>query len=124
MYIIKSLAVAGLMLFLDDIAFSENPCLDNVICCDIWCKYVVDRLKSVKNFNFGLEQKKMYFGSLNIFCIKWTFWKKYLLQPNCNLTPCPTQPRAKVKEQLGSFGQKYRSHFNSTQFCQKSAIFG
>ena len=74
---------------------------------------VMVRFNSAKNITFFWDNKKIFlpywktvFWVTEHFCIKWTFWKNVIFCPknafffdkNGNLTPCPAQPRAEVKE--------------------------
>ena len=111
------------------------------------------RLNSVKNTNFGLDNKKSFlthskivFGVTDHFCIKWTFWKNDFFCPKNAFFwqerqfdaldhPGPRQyqgtfflegnftPIFEAKK-LSTFEQKCPGHFDSSQFSPKSAIFG
>ena len=75
-------------------------------------RVTICRLNSVKNINFGLDQKKyfwhteeLYFGSLNIFVYNELFEKTpfsdrkmHFFDKNVNLTTCSAQLSADVKE--------------------------
>ena len=111
------------------------------------------RLNSVKNTNFGLDNKKSFlmhskivFGVTDHICIKWTFWKNAFFCPKnaffwekwlFHLELSNAQHRCQgtffsggnftpifEAKKLGTVGQKCTGHFDSSQFSPKSAIFG
>ena len=111
------------------------------------------RLNSVKNTNFGLENKKSFlthskivFGVTDHFCIKWTFWKNAFFCPKnaffwqkWQFDPLPSAAQRRCQGTFFSGGnftpifeakklrkveEKCPGHFDSSQFSPKSAIFG
>ena len=113
----------------------------------------MSRLNSVKNTNFGVDDKKLFlmhwktvFWVTEHFCRKWTFWKNVIFCPKNAFfwQKWPVDPRRSAAERqcqgtffsggilllkswrilLGKIGHMVKPPYDHVQFSWKWAIFG
>ena len=119
----------------------------------LWWDSSINRLNSVKNTNFGLDNKKPFlthskivFGVTDNFCIKWTFWNNAFFCPKnaffgkkWQFDPCWSALQRRCQGTffsgaillliswrilLGEIGHMVNPPYDHVQFSRKWLIFG